>query len=82
MYLSFGFCLIVLKMVPFKGNLVNARKEKKKRCHWCGTKEFGDLISCLSCEREFFCVVCIEKRYLRLCLLCYLSCLSFGPSAD
>ncbi|KFK28723.1 hypothetical protein AALP_AA7G038900 [Arabis alpina] len=52
-----------MQVVPFKGNLVNGRKEKKKkRCHWCGTKELKDLISCLSCETEFFCLVCIEKR--------------------
>nr|ADQ37351.1 unknown [Arabidopsis lyrata] len=51
-----------MQVVPFKGNLVNGRKEKRKRCHWCGTRGFGDLISCLSCEREFFCIDCIEKR--------------------
>lgn len=53
--------MIVVKVVPFKGNLVNGGKEKKKRCHWCGTRGFGDLISCLSCEKEFFCINCIEK---------------------
>ncbi|KAF8096974.1 hypothetical protein N665_0298s0039 [Sinapis alba] len=47
-----------MQVVPFKGKLVNA----KKRCHWCGTRGSEDLISCLSCEREFFCVDCIEKR--------------------
>ncbi|KAF8101371.1 hypothetical protein N665_0206s0047 [Sinapis alba] len=47
-----------MQVVPFKGKLVKA----KKRCHWCGTRGFEDLISCLSCEREFFCVDCIEKR--------------------
>ncbi|CAD5328614.1 unnamed protein product [Arabidopsis thaliana] len=51
-----------MQVVPFKGDLVNGRKEKKMRCHWCGTRGFGDLISCLSCEREFFCIDCIEKR--------------------
>ncbi|EOA15338.1 hypothetical protein CARUB_v10004087mg [Capsella rubella] len=51
-----------MQVVPFKGNLVNGRREIKKRCHWCGTRGFGDLISCLSCEREFFCIDCIEKR--------------------
>nr|AGN12868.1 putative protein binding/transcription factor/zinc ion binding protein [Leavenworthia alabamica] len=51
-----------MQMVPFKGNLVNGKKEKKKRCHWCGTRGFGDLVTCLSCEREFFCIDCIEKR--------------------
>ncbi|KAL1195151.1 Lysine-specific demethylase JMJ28 [Cardamine amara subsp. amara] len=51
-----------MQVVPFKGNLVNGRKEKKKRCHWCGTRGFGDLVTCLSCEREFFCIDCIEKR--------------------
>ncbi|XP_019086962.1 PREDICTED: uncharacterized protein LOC104722919 isoform X2 [Camelina sativa] len=51
-----------MQVVPFKGDLVNGKKEKKKRCHWCGTRGFGDLISCLSCEREFFCIDCIEKR--------------------
>ncbi|KAG2238236.1 hypothetical protein Bca52824_092547 [Brassica carinata] len=45
-------------MVPFKGKLVNA----KKRCHWCGTRGSEDLICCKSCETEFFCVDCIEKR--------------------
>lgn len=64
--------MISVKMVPFKGKVVNA----KKRCHWCGTRGSEDLISCLSCEREFFCVDCIEKRYLEfLCLLSCLSCL-------
>ncbi|RID78334.1 hypothetical protein BRARA_A01175 [Brassica rapa] len=47
-----------MQMVPFKGKVVNA----KKRCHWCGTRGSEDLISCLSCEKEFFCVDCIEKR--------------------
>ncbi|KAJ4899818.1 RING-type protein [Raphanus sativus] len=47
-----------MQVVPFKGKLVKA----KRRCHWCGTRGFEDLISCLSCEREFFCVDCIEKR--------------------
>ncbi|XP_013717256.2 lysine-specific demethylase JMJ25 isoform X1 [Brassica napus] len=47
-----------MQVVPFKGKLVKA----KKRCHWCGTRGFEDLISCLSCGREFFCVDCIEKR--------------------
>ncbi|CAN6920636.1 unnamed protein product [Brassica oleracea] len=47
-----------MQMVPFKGKVVNA----KKRCHWCGTRGSEDLISCLSCEREFFCLDCIEKR--------------------
>ncbi|XP_022562845.1 uncharacterized protein LOC106420968 isoform X3 [Brassica napus] len=47
-----------MQVVPLKGNLVKA----KKRCHWCGTRGFEDLVSCLSCEREFFCVDCIEKR--------------------
>ncbi|XP_018460844.1 lysine-specific demethylase JMJ28 isoform X2 [Raphanus sativus] len=47
-----------MQAVPFKGKLVNA----KKRCHWCGTRGSEDLISCLSCERNFFCVDCIEKR--------------------
>jgi len=73
------FCwFVVVKVVPFKGDLVNGRKEKKMRCHWCGTRGFGDLISCLSCEREFFCIDCIEKRYRRLCLL-YLFCLHLWP---
>jgi lysine-specific demethylase 3 len=67
-----------MQVVPFKGDLVNGRKEKKMRCHWCGTRGFGDLISCLSCEREFFCIDCIEKRYRRLCLL-YLFCLHLWP---
>ncbi|CAH8345638.1 unnamed protein product [Eruca vesicaria subsp. sativa] len=47
-----------MQVVPFKGRVVNA----KKRCHWCGTRGSEDLISCLSCERQFFCVDCIEKR--------------------
>ncbi|KAL0727373.1 hypothetical protein Bca4012_023466 [Brassica carinata] len=47
-----------MQMVPFKGKLVNA----KKRCHWCGTRGSEDLICCKSCETEFFCVDCIEKR--------------------
>lgn len=74
LYLSYLFCVIAFKVVPFNG------KEKKKRCHWCGTKGFRDLVSCLSCEREFFCLDCIEKRYLlRLYLLCYLSLLAESP---
>ncbi|CAN6848476.1 unnamed protein product [Brassica oleracea] len=61
-----------MQVVPFNGKLVKA----KKRCHWCGTKGFEDLVSFLSCGREFFCVDCIDKRYLELlCLLSYLSCL-------
>ncbi|WZY85275.1 hypothetical protein YC2023_031659 [Brassica napus] len=32
-----------MQVVPFKGKLVKA----KKRCHWCGTRGFEDLISCL-----------------------------------
>ncbi|KAH0871635.1 hypothetical protein HID58_078657 [Brassica napus] len=61
-----------MKVVPFNGKLAKA----KKRCHWCGTRGFEDLVSCLSCRREFFCVDCIDKRYLELlCLLSYLSCL-------
>ncbi|XP_024005345.1 lysine-specific demethylase JMJ25 isoform X2 [Eutrema salsugineum] len=51
-----------MQVVPYKRDLVNAGKGKKKRCHWCGTKGFEDLITCLSCEREFFCLDCIEKR--------------------
>ncbi|KAJ0263528.1 hypothetical protein HA466_0038680 [Hirschfeldia incana] len=47
-----------MQVVPLKGKLVKA----KKRCHWCGTRGFEDLISCLSCGREFYCVDCIEKR--------------------
>ncbi|CAH8392794.1 unnamed protein product [Eruca vesicaria subsp. sativa] len=47
-----------MQVVPLKGKLVKA----KKRCHWCGTRGFEDLITCLSCKREFFCVDCIEKR--------------------
>ncbi|CAF1704998.1 hypothetical protein HID58_054000 [Brassica napus] len=59
-----------MQVVPFNGKLVKA----KKRCHWCGTRGCEDLVSCLSCGREFFCVDCIDKRYLEL--LCLLSCLS------
>ncbi|KAL0890007.1 hypothetical protein Bca101_013990 [Brassica carinata] len=47
-----------MQVVPLKGKLVKA----KKRCHWCGTRGFEGLVRCLSCEREFFCVDCIEKR--------------------
>ena len=61
--------MISVKMVPFKGKVVNA----KKRCHWCGTRGSEDLISCLSCEKEFFCVDCIDKRYLELSCFLYLS---------
>ncbi|WZZ84714.1 uncharacterized protein LOC111211555 [Brassica napus] len=61
-----------MQVVPFNEKLVKA----KKRCHWCGTRGCEDLVSCLSCGREFFCVDCIDKRYLELlCLLSYLSCL-------
>uniref|UniRef100_A0A1J3CJA9 Lysine-specific demethylase JMJ25 n=1 Tax=Noccaea caerulescens TaxID=107243 RepID=A0A1J3CJA9_NOCCA len=64
-----------MQVVPFNG------KEKKKRCHWCGTKGFRDLVRCLSCEREFFCLDCIEKRNKgskeeveKKCPVCHGSC--------
>ncbi|KAH0853950.1 hypothetical protein HID58_092738 [Brassica napus] len=49
-----------MQVVPFNGKLVKA----KKRCHWCGTRGCEDLVSCLSCGREFFCVDCIDKGIL------------------
>ncbi|XP_010529387.1 PREDICTED: uncharacterized protein LOC104806269 isoform X2 [Tarenaya hassleriana] len=70
-----------MQVVPFKENLVNARKEKKKRCHWCGRNGFGNLICCLNCKREFFCLDCIGKRNAgsrkeveRECPICRGSC--------
>ncbi|XP_048619306.1 uncharacterized protein LOC106437971 isoform X4 [Brassica napus] len=59
-----------MKVVPFNGKLAKA----KKRCHWCGTRGFEDLVSCLSCRREFFCVDCIDKRLIMLMALVIFVC--------
>ncbi|KAG2278642.1 hypothetical protein Bca4012_041048 [Brassica carinata] len=50
-----------MQVVPFNEKLVKA----KKRCHWCGTRGCEDLVSCLSCGREFFCVD-IDKRGINI----------------
>ncbi|RDX81127.1 Lysine-specific demethylase JMJ25, partial [Mucuna pruriens] len=41
----------------------NLKKGKRKKCHWCQRSDSWSLISCSSCQREFFCMDCIKQRY-------------------
>ncbi|KAL9329267.1 hypothetical protein ACSQ67_004270 [Phaseolus vulgaris] len=53
-----------LQIVPYGSNLKNGTKGKRKKCHWCQRSESCNLIQCLSCEREFFCMDCIKERFV------------------
>ncbi|VFQ86033.1 unnamed protein product [Cuscuta campestris] len=42
----------------------NARKVKRKRCHWCRRTAYRTSVKCSSCKKQFFCIDCIKERHL------------------
>lgn len=53
-----------MQVMPYGRNVVELRRrKKKKRCHWCRRSSSSSLVTCLSCQKEFFCTDCIKERY-------------------
>ncbi|XP_058749821.1 lysine-specific demethylase JMJ28-like [Vicia villosa] len=50
------------KRVPFD-NLQVLKKCGRKKCHCCQSSDSGNLIKCSNCQKEFFCLDCIKRRY-------------------
>ncbi|KAK9267837.1 hypothetical protein L1049_010273 [Liquidambar formosana] len=53
-----------LQVVPFARDVANLRRRRRKSCHWCLKSSFRTLIKCSSCQKELFCMDCIEERYV------------------
>ncbi|XP_057961547.1 lysine-specific demethylase JMJ28 isoform X2 [Malania oleifera] len=52
-----------MQIVPYKQNVENLRKGKRKNCHWCRKSFRRTLIKCSCCQKELFCTDCIKERY-------------------
>ncbi|XWS19511.1 hypothetical protein CRYUN_Cryun31cG0022400 [Craigia yunnanensis] len=52
-----------LQVVPYKTNVVNLRRGRRIRCHWCRKGGVRSLIKCSSCGQQFFCLDCIKEQY-------------------
>lgn len=45
-------------------DVAKLRKGKWKKCHWCRKSSYRTLIKCGACRKQFFCVDCIEERFV------------------
>ncbi|KAK6283679.1 hypothetical protein POUND7_002631 [Theobroma cacao] len=52
-----------LQVVPYKKDMVNLRRGRRIRCHWCRKGGVRSLIKCSSCRQQFFCLDCIKEQY-------------------
>ncbi|OMO76630.1 hypothetical protein CCACVL1_15541 [Corchorus capsularis] len=52
-----------LQVVPYKKDVVNLRRGRRVRCHWCRKGGVRSLIKCSSCRQHFFCLDCMKKQY-------------------
>ncbi|XP_022716006.1 lysine-specific demethylase JMJ25 isoform X2 [Durio zibethinus] len=52
-----------LQVEPYKKNVVNLRRGRSIRCHWCRKSGVRSLIKCSSCRQQFFCLDCIKEQY-------------------
>ncbi|XVF87595.1 hypothetical protein PTKIN_Ptkin18bG0132600 [Pterospermum kingtungense] len=52
-----------LQVVPYKKNVVDLRRGRRVRCHWCRKGGVRSLIKCSSCKQQFFCLDCVKKQY-------------------
>ncbi|XVF27748.1 hypothetical protein REPUB_Repub14bG0135300 [Reevesia pubescens] len=54
---------ILFVVVPYKKDVVNLRRGRRIRCHWCRKGGVRSLIKCSSCRQQFFCLDCITEQY-------------------
>nr|POE80422.1 lysine-specific demethylase jmj25 [Quercus suber] len=53
-----------MQLMPCGRNVAESRRGKRKRrCHCCRKSGSLSLVSCSSCQKEFFCADCIKERY-------------------
>ncbi|XP_050289017.1 lysine-specific demethylase JMJ28 isoform X3 [Quercus robur] len=53
-----------MQLMPCGQNVAESRRGKRKRrCHCCRKSGSLSLVSCSSCQKEFFCADCIKERY-------------------
>ncbi|XP_022720535.1 lysine-specific demethylase JMJ25-like isoform X2 [Durio zibethinus] len=52
-----------LQVMPYKKKVVNLRRGRRIRCHWCRKGGVPSLIKCSSCKQQFFCLDCIKEQY-------------------
>ncbi|KAK4761286.1 hypothetical protein SAY87_006179 [Trapa incisa] len=53
-----------VKVLPHKRNGDNVKRNGgRKKCHWCKRSNASNLIRCLNCRKEFYCMECIKERY-------------------
>ncbi|KAJ4976463.1 hypothetical protein NE237_001569 [Protea cynaroides] len=55
-----------LQILPCGRSMLNLRKGGKKNCHRCRRSNAGNLVHCLNCRRESFCIDCIREWYSEL----------------
>ncbi|KAK6932468.1 WRC domain [Dillenia turbinata] len=55
-----------LKVVPYARGLVNLRMQCRTFCHRCQRSNLQSLIKCSSCQKEFFCLECINEWYCNM----------------
>ncbi|XP_042520675.1 lysine-specific demethylase JMJ25-like [Macadamia integrifolia] len=71
-----------LQILPCGRSILNSRRGGKKICHRCRRSNAENLIHCLNCRRESFCIDCIREWYSELpleevkmaCPVCRCSC--------